>query len=99
VFPDFNFLPANIPSIFFAHTHSALSILVGKLRPRPPKRIASLSFANSSAFQARRPLPLQSILLPIEGQTNFNGLQRFLTCVHGLTREQRLSRFLYLASK
>jgi hypothetical protein len=35
----------------------------------------------------------------MEGQTNFDGLQGFLACVHTLTREQRLSRFLYLASK
>jgi len=41
----------------------------------------------------------QDILLPIEGQTNFDGLQRFLACVHALSHEQRLSRFLYLASK
>ncbi len=41
----------------------------------------------------------QDILLPIEGQTNFDGLQRFLVCVHTLSREQRLSRFLYLAAK
>jgi len=41
----------------------------------------------------------RDILLPIEGQTNFDGLQRFLACVHTLTREQRLSRFLYLACK
>jgi SAM-dependent methyltransferase len=41
----------------------------------------------------------QSTLLPIEGQANFDGLQRFLACVHTLTHEQRLSRFLYLASK
>src|SRR5712692_3696155 len=41
----------------------------------------------------------QSILLPIEGQATFDGLQRFLACVHTLCHEQRLSRFLYLASK
>jgi ubiquinone/menaquinone biosynthesis C-methylase UbiE len=41
----------------------------------------------------------QSTLLPIEGQLNFDGLQRFLACVHTLSHEQRLSRFLYLASK
>jgi hypothetical protein len=35
----------------------------------------------------------------VEGQTNFDGLQRFLACVHTLTHEQRLSRFLYLSSK
>ena len=47
------------------------------------------------AARARR----QSTLLPIEGQANFDGLQRFLACVHTLCHEQRLSRFLYLASK
>jgi len=41
----------------------------------------------------------QSTLLPIEGQATFDGLQRFLACVHTLSHEQRLSRFLYLASK
>jgi len=41
----------------------------------------------------------RDILLTMEGQTNFDGLQRFLACVHTLTREQRLSRFLYLACK
>ncbi len=41
----------------------------------------------------------QDILLPMEGQSNFDGLQRYLACVHTLTREQRLSRFLYLAAK
>jgi len=33
----------------------------------------------------------QSTLLPIEGQSNFDGLQRFLGCVHKLAHEQRLS--------
>ena len=41
----------------------------------------------------------QSTLLAIEGQSNFDGLQRFLACVHTLCHEQRLSRFLYLAAK
>jgi ubiquinone/menaquinone biosynthesis C-methylase UbiE len=38
-------------------------------------------------------------LVAAEGDTNFNGLQRFLSCVHILTSEKRLLRYLYLASK
>ena len=38
-------------------------------------------------------------LLEIEGETNFVGLQRFLTCVHSLTSERRLLRFLYVMGK
>ncbi len=38
-------------------------------------------------------------LVAIEGNTNFEGLQRFLSCVHILTSERRLLRHLYFASK
>lgn len=38
-------------------------------------------------------------LVSIEGKTNFAGLQRFLMCVHTLTSEDRLLRFVYLAEK
>src|SRR4030095_16713033 len=38
-------------------------------------------------------------LLTREGQTNFNGLQRFLSCVHTLSVERRLSRYSYLVAK
>ncbi len=38
-------------------------------------------------------------LIAIEGNSNFEGLQRFLSCVHTLTRERRLRRYLYLANK
>lgn len=38
-------------------------------------------------------------LCQIEGNANFEGLQRFLGCVHTLTRERRLARFLYVASR
>jgi hypothetical protein len=34
-----------------------------------------------------------------EGERNFEGLQRFLTCVHTLSVERRLSRYAYLAEK
>lgn len=38
-------------------------------------------------------------LIAAEGEGNFEGLQRFLSCVHLLTSEKRLLRHLYLASK
>jgi SAM-dependent methyltransferase len=41
----------------------------------------------------------RSELLKIEGEANFAGLQRFLDCVHALTSENRLARFVYVAEK
>jgi len=38
-------------------------------------------------------------MIRIEGETNFNGLQEFLWCVHTVSREQRLSRYAYIARK
>jgi ubiquinone/menaquinone biosynthesis C-methylase UbiE len=38
-------------------------------------------------------------LVAAEGNTNFEGLQQFLSCVHVLTSEKRLLRYLYVASK
>jgi len=38
-------------------------------------------------------------LVAREGEANFDGLQRFLDCVHRLSAERRLSRFAYLAEK
>ena len=38
-------------------------------------------------------------LVAVEGNANFDGLQRFLDCVHTLTSERRLLRYLYFASK
>lgn len=38
-------------------------------------------------------------LLPIEGEERFASLQRFLSVVHDLTRERRLSRIVYVAEK
>jgi len=38
-------------------------------------------------------------LVAREGQANFDGVQRFLGCVHTLSAEGRLSRFAYLAEK
>ncbi len=52
----------------------------------------SLRWFNARARRRRE-------LLPIEGETSYSGLQRFLSCVHTLAREERLSRFVYLARK
>src|SRR5262249_53034583 len=41
----------------------------------------------------------KSALAAIETEVNFVGLQRFLTCVHSLTSERRLLRFLYVMEK
>jgi ubiquinone/menaquinone biosynthesis C-methylase UbiE len=38
-------------------------------------------------------------LVAVEGTVNFEGLQRFLSCVQILTSEKRLLRYLYFASK
>ena len=38
-------------------------------------------------------------LVAAEGKANFEGLQRFLSCVHTLTSEKRLLRYLYSARK
>jgi ubiquinone/menaquinone biosynthesis C-methylase UbiE len=38
-------------------------------------------------------------LIALEGNHNFAGLQRFLSCVHNLTAERRLLRYLYAAAK
>lgn len=38
-------------------------------------------------------------LVQMEGEANFEGLQRFLACVHKLTAEKRLARFVYVAAK
>ncbi len=38
-------------------------------------------------------------LIRIEGETNFKGLQNFLSCVHRVSKDRRLSRYAYLAQK
>ena len=38
-------------------------------------------------------------LIEEEGESNFQGLQRFLDCVHRVSVERRLSRFLYVAAR
>jgi SAM-dependent methyltransferase len=41
----------------------------------------------------------RSALVAREGEVNFEGLQRFLRCVHVLSVERRLSRYAYVAEK
>jgi SAM-dependent methyltransferase len=41
----------------------------------------------------------RDVLMSTEGPENFDGLQRFLACVHTLSVERRLSRYSYLAKK
>lgn len=41
----------------------------------------------------------QDDLLKLEGEDRFEGLQSFLAAVHKLTRERRLSRFVFVAEK
>jgi ubiquinone/menaquinone biosynthesis C-methylase UbiE len=55
---------------------------------------AMISKRWHDARQARK-----DALLRIEGEENFQGLQRFLSTVNTLTGEGRLRRFLYLADK
>lgn len=38
-------------------------------------------------------------LIKIEGEERFDGLQKFLSTVHTLTSERRLSRFVFLAER
>jgi SAM-dependent methyltransferase len=38
-------------------------------------------------------------LIAVEGNSNYEGVQRFLSCVHSLTTERRLLRYLYSANK
>ena len=42
---------------------------------------------------------MASELTALEGETNFDGLQKFLACVQTLTGERRLLRMLYVARK
>jgi hypothetical protein len=56
--------------------------------------VASVSKRWREARVKRR-----AALVKLEGETGFEGVQRFLDAVHTLSSERRLSRFMYLASK
>lgn len=55
------------------------------------------SHISKQWFQARQ--DRKGMLVTAEGEEAFEGLQRFLSCVHALTSERRLQRYLYLAVK
>jgi hypothetical protein len=55
---------------------------------------AAVSQRWREARERRRPA-----LTKVEGEANFEGLQRFLACVHTLTAENRLARHLYVAAR
>ena len=58
------------------------------------KNAAGISERWREAREARK-----ADLAAVEGEGNFSGLQRFLSCVHVLTSERRLLRYLYMAGK
>jgi ubiquinone/menaquinone biosynthesis C-methylase UbiE len=58
------------------------------------KQAAAISQRWRDARARRR-----KMLINAEGEANFEGLQRFLACVHTLTAENRLARFVYVAMK
>lgn len=58
---------------------------------------ASASMIAKRWYDARE--TRREALITFEGATNFDGLQRFLRCVHALTSERRLLRILYAAQK
>jgi SAM-dependent methyltransferase len=67
------------------------------------RRIRAIETTRSAARIAQRwhhaREKQKEALIGAEGNTNFEGLQRFLSCVHLLTSEKRLLRHLYVASK
>jgi SAM-dependent methyltransferase len=56
--------------------------------------VASVSKRWCDAREERR-----AALAELEGEEEFEGLQRFLAAVHKLADERRLSRYMYMASK
>jgi SAM-dependent methyltransferase len=42
---------------------------------------------------------LRDLLIALEGNASFDGLQQFLSCVYTLTSERRLLRYVYVAQK
>jgi len=63
--------------------------------------VRETSFAAAELAKRRRDSRerYRGDLTAAEGEANFQGLQRFLACVHKLSSEKRLLRFMYLARK
>jgi ubiquinone/menaquinone biosynthesis C-methylase UbiE len=66
-----------------------------RVRARDTTEQAAAISQRWSEARARR----KKALVEIEGEANFEGLQRFLACVHKLTSEKRLARFVYVAAR
>ena len=58
---------------------------------------ANIELTSGRWYDARE--KRRAALIEIEGQERFEGLQRFLSTVHTLTSERRLSRYLFVAEK
>lgn len=67
------------------------------------KLIEARDTTNSAALLSKRwhdaREKRKAALVASEGETNFAGVQRFLDCVHTLTAQKRLLRFLYVGEK
>ena len=67
------------------------------------RQIQAIDTSDSAAQVAQRwhdaRAKRKEELVTSEGNANFEGLQRFLSCVQRLTSEKRLLRYLYVASK
>jgi len=67
------------------------------------RQICATDTTESAALIARRwhesRQKWKSDLVQLEGTSNFEILQAFLSCVHSLTAEHRLLRYLYLAER
>lgn len=70
---------------------AGFELLVAMNVTQSSRDISGRWFEARSRFEAE--------LLRIEGESKYAGLQKFLGCVRQLTGEQRLSRFLYAASR
>jgi SAM-dependent methyltransferase len=67
------------------------------------RQITATDTTGNAAFIAKRwhdaREKRKEELIAAEGLSNFQGLQRFLSCVQTLTNERRLLRYLYVATK
>ena len=92
-------------------TRSSIGFYVFSSRGENERLITRAGFCNVRAMDATESAACiaqrwrqardtrKAELIAAEGNVNFEALQRFLSCVHVLTNERRLLRFVYCASK
>jgi ubiquinone/menaquinone biosynthesis C-methylase UbiE len=85
----FVFVPPEVTEHFIAEAG---------LRPIAREDVTTNAAATSGRWHDGR-AQRRDALIELEGEDNFNGLQTFLSTVHRLTSERRLSRFAFLAEK